>query len=310
MNLSGVRRVLALGALSVALGAFGSCRLFDESLITDGPSNWSAVADRCPVPDSNLLNSGVRRHEGTVALNSLADDMQACGKLIGFDGPDGVIGVSLAAGEKLNITANLRNASSVPIDIGVYLMGACNPANCVKRVDRCPAGRGETLDFVTDKPGNYYIGFDSKAYDKTTLQPLVDVRVTFPRCGDGVVDNGETCDAPGSETCTSDCLARLLPSDLGVPEVEPNNDYPTANHVAVSPGKPFFVSGNIGGGCDLDFFAVDVPEGGYFLHATMLTGTGAECPAGTPPMVLEFAQLNGSLELGDGIVPAATTHRC
>lgn len=36
---------------------------------------------------TKVIDSSVRRHTGIVPLNALADDIQACGALSGFDGP-------------------------------------------------------------------------------------------------------------------------------------------------------------------------------------------------------------------------------
>lgn len=162
-----------------------------------------------------------------------------------------------------------------------------------------------------DTPGTYYFGFDSKAYDQNIYTPQVEVTVTYPRCGDGVLEDGEACDdgnANSDDGCTNLCRAELIDTGLPiVPELEPNNYYVTANVLRLAPDETMVVKGNIGAGCDLDFYLVDVPEAG-FVNVTMLDGNGQDCAAGTPAFVLEFDDPTGNVELGDGVI--AGTNGC
>jgi cysteine-rich repeat protein len=286
---------------------------------TDGMTMvWDVIEDRCPFPDTKVIDSSVRVHTGVVRLNALSDDIQACGALSGFDGPDGVIGMRVAAGERVHVSAEFNTvpgAAVDPVDLGVYLMNTCDPSTCLKRVERCPAGRGEHFAWTTDQSGTYYFGFDSKAYDQNALAPELTVTVTYPRCGDQILDPGETCDdgniMPG-DGCTADCLAELTPHpNLPSMEIEPNNYYVTGNRVLATPGEIIDIGGYIGGDCDLDFFIIDVPEGG-FARVTMLDHNGQECPAGTPEFELEFDDPLGVAELGKAEIPAENggTNHC
>jgi cysteine-rich repeat protein len=321
--------LLRLLGISTAAGALlWSCTLFDEKLhesATGGgtatgtgsagggdtggqAANWNAVEDACPVPESKELSSEVREHNGTYRLNDLADDIQTCGKLSGVDGPDGVLGIELGADERVHVEASfVIEAGEQPpeVDLGVYMMNACDSNTCAKRVERCPPGGGEHFAWSAETGGVYYFGFDSKAYDETMYDPIVQLSVTFPVCGNGQLEKGETCD-DGNRTsldgCSEECLAEV--TDTGQPvEVEPNNYYLTGNVVVLAPGETMAIKGYIGGGCDLDFYMLDIPEGG-FARATMLGEDGQDCPEGTPPFVLEFDDPSGVAELGKAKIPA------
>ncbi len=308
------RRTQLRSTLAVLSGVLlWSCSVFDEELYKQAegqPSGqqWSAIEDQCPYPAAKVLNSDTRYHEGTVKLNDLADDIQACGKLKDFDGPDGVIGIGLAAEERVHVEAQLvspTGKTSPPVDMGVYMMNTCDPNTCLKRVDRCSLGGAEHFAWAANKPGIYHFGFDSKAYDSVVHQPELRVSVTFPRCGDGKLDKGETCDDEDRDSldgCSKDCLAEL--TNVGQPvEVEPNNYYMTGNVVVLGSNETMKIKGHIGGGCDLDFFMLDIPEGG-FARAKLLAEDGKNCPPGTPPLVLEFDDPSGVAELGKAKIPA------
>jgi cysteine-rich repeat protein len=81
---------------------------------------------------------------------------------------------------------------------------------------------------------------------------------TLPRCGDGVVDSGETCDDGdtwGGDGCSPACLA-----EDGALEVEPNDTPATATPLD---GAGF---GALPTG-DVDCWSIDVPELGYVRAA-------------------------------------------
>ncbi|MBI4957754.1 MAG: hypothetical protein HY908_37450 [Myxococcales bacterium] len=299
----------------VALGTEFAGKACREGLCVDAAApGWSAIVDACPVPASAVISSEqAAYHSGTIPLNGLADDIQNCYKLTGFDGPDGILAVEIAAGEKVYLEAELvalPGAATPPVDLGVYTMSACDPATCFARVERCPAGKAESQVLRPDIGGTYYWGFDTKAYDEALHQPTVKVTVVYPRCGDGALDPGESCDdgnSSGGDGCSPDCLAELAMNGGVIPvEREPNNYYEVANSVLFEPGSTTIdIKGFLGGGCDLDFFEFDVPAGG-FARVTMLGQDGQDCPASTPPFSLEFDDPTGTAELGSATIPADT----
>jgi cysteine-rich repeat protein len=313
-------RNLPLLLISASGLLLSSCSGFDPALyqsregVADS-ENWSAIEDRCPVPDVEVLSSDSREHGGTVYLNTLADDVQNVGKLTGVNGPDGVLGFTLAAFERVSISADfVATPGQMPpyVDLALYLLGACDSAAFLRRNDRCTSGLGEDIWWQMDAPSNYYLGFDSRAYDQTMLNPAVDLTVTFPRYGDGVVVKGEACDDSNvndGDGCTHDGLHELQNTGVIMQEKEPNNHPWGGNVVMMSPAETARISGYIGGNCDNDFFAIDVPEGA-FPRVTMLRGDGKDCGPETPTITLEFNRLVGSsnveqVKLGDATIPAA-----
>ena len=333
--------VLAV-ATGAALALVGSCQAYDEELYKNaesggassgggasgaggtagaggstggasgaagtGGGNWSAIVDSCPVPKEKVVNSAIQTHTGTYKLNQLADNIQSCHKLSAFDGPDGVLGFELAGGQRVALDAQFVVAagqSAPPVDLGLCIMGSCDPQTGNARVDRCPPGAGEELYISTANSGTFYLDIDSKKYDTAKLDPEVRVTVTYTVCGNKQIEKGETCDDGNKvigDGCTDECLKELR--DTGIPptEVEPNNHYIAGNVVIVEPGKTVLVKGSIGGGCDLDFFLLDVPEGA-FPRVTMLAADGKDCPAGTPPFPLEFNDPTGTVKLGAAPTP-------
>lgn len=301
-------RARCVGAVMLTFAA--GCSVLDPELYKNAEQGWAAVADACPFPDAQLLSSDIRHNNGVIALSGLADDIQNCAELEDFAGPDGVIGISAAAGELVYLEVDFVREpgdAAPPIDLGIYPMNACDANSCgAEGVERCPPGVGENLAWVAPGPGAYYFGFDAKAYDIVQYTPMLSVDVTFPRCGDGVLDKAESCDdgnIDDGDGCASECLAELANGGEPPIEVEPNNHYTTANVVRAEPGEIVTIKGHIGGGCDNDNYFLDVPEGG-FARVKMLDGNGNECPPGTPEIEMEFDDPSGVADIGDAEIPA------
>ena len=318
---------IAIAPLAVPLIASQlACSVLDEELYhhaeehaeetaTDSGTAGAGIAveigsNRCPVPEDDIISSNDETVSGLVSLSTLSDDIQDCGKLTGFDGPDGVIGIELAAGERVHVEAKFATVPgevAPDVDIGVYLMDGCDPTTCLKRVERCPAGKGEHFAWSTDTQGTYFFGFDTKAYDADLLDPTLEVTVTFPHCGNRELEPGETCDDGNQELgdgCDDECNGELSDANGTVPvELEPNNYYRTGNVLLVGVDEKIQVKGHIGGSCDLDFYFVDIPEGG-FARARLLGEDGQECTSGAPTLVLEFDDPTGAAELGKAKIPA------
>ncbi|MEE9384003.1 MAG: DUF4215 domain-containing protein [Nannocystaceae bacterium] len=303
-------RVSDLALISSVVLCFG-CQVFDEALYQNAEGQRATLGlDSCPYPKERVVSRYDTPAVATLSLNGFADDIQDCGKLTGFDGPDAVVGIQLAAGERVHVGARIVSRpgeGAPPVDVGVYVMDSCDPATCLKRVNRCPPGGGEQIVFSGETQGVYYFGFDTKAYEKSVFDPEMELAVTFPSCGDRIVEPGETCDDGNQKSgdgCDAECHVELSDAGGVVPvEVEPNNFYKAGNVLDVGVGEAIRVKGHIGGGCDLDFFYVDVPEGG-FARATLLGEDGEECPAGSPALALEFDDPSGSAELGKAKIPA------
>lgn len=97
----------------------------------------------------------------------------------------------------------------------------------------------------------------------------------LPRCGDGVVDpglGGETCDDAdtwGGDGCSVSCVI-----EAGLPEVEPNDTWDTANGSGASGSDASQVNGALPAG-DTDCWSVDVPACGAVRVVQAPPCTGA-----------------------------------
>jgi cysteine-rich repeat protein len=276
------------------------------------PANWSSAADWCPLPSTvKPLDSNSREHSGIVALNTMVSDVAEVPTVKGLGGPDGVFAFKVAAGERAAIKYELVTEPGTPapeVDLAMYLMGGCDVATFIRRNDRCPAGQAEDMWWVmNDAPGTYYVGFDSKDYDPAVLDPSVKVTIGFPRYGDGKIDWGEACDdgnRVNGDGCTSDGLWELKSTGAPLQEKEPNNHAAGGNVLVMNVGETMTVIGGTGDTCDVDYFAIDVPQGA-FPRVTMLNFNGGDCDASVGTIGLEFNRAEGKgnveqVKLGDG----------
>lgn len=277
----------------------------------DGGGNWDNAKDWCPVADSELLTSTQRTHTGVVALNTLVSDVAEVPKVPGLDGPDGVFGFKVGAEERVSIRYDFAMGPGEPtpdVDLAMYLMGSCDVASFIRRNDRCPKGVGEDVWWqMNDAAATYYLGFDSKGYDQSVIDPKVKLIVSFPAYGNGVIDEGEACDDSNKvdgDGCTHDGLWELAYATGIVAEKEPNNHPFGSNVLLLGVGQTMTLSATTSGSCDSDFFAVDVPEGA-FPRVTMLDGNGQDCDASYGAITMQFNRLDGTknveqVKLGDG----------
>lgn len=274
--------------------------------------SWDKVADWCPLASTNVMDSSVREHSGLVNMNPLVSDVQEVPKVSGLVGPDGVLGFSLAAGERVSIRYDFDTPSgstAPPVDLAMYLMGSCDVASFIRRNERCPAGQGEDMWWqMNDVPNTYYLGFDTHDYDAGAINLRVKLTVSFPRYGDGVVDFGEACDDSNrinGDGCTADGLWELKNTGVPIQEKEPNNHPFGGNLVIMNPGETATIVGSTGDTCDLDFYSIDVPQGA-FPRVTMLDFNGQPCVAADIGVVsMQFNRLDGTrnveeVKLGEG----------
>jgi cysteine-rich repeat protein len=118
-------------------------------------------------------------------------------------------------------------------------------------------------------------------------------------CGNKVIETGEQCDdgntMPG-DGCDDKCRVELSASRLT--ESEPNDDFTGANVVMLNSTTPALtVHGHLGGRCDFDTFAINVPLNGT-VKATLLDASGAPCPTTMPAMSLSFLMPDGHTRAG------------
>lgn len=215
-----------------------------------------------------------------------------------LSGRDGFFLMDSSAGERWQV---MVRPTAPDQDVAVYFLGNCDERSCRRLQDRCGGGQSEHANFIAPYGGSYIVGIES-----STASPVM-VMLLSPACGDGVLSHGEACDDGNTDEedgCDNLCRTELL--DATANEVEPNDDVILAN-VVVLPGGTgeATVSGTLGGPCDADRYALQVPDGASIL-VTALGASGAACGAATPPMELVLTEI-GEMGFQEWTLGAGTT---
>lgn len=257
-----------------------------------------ALADNCggEIP---LVMPSMGSHPSTGTLD-LSDDFGMyvqCGISQPGPWPEGFFRLNSLAGRRWHI---MIRPDTETMDVLAAIVPSCDDRNCLRAADACGPGGAEHFNFVPDEAGDYLVSVE------TSEPGPVQYMVLSPPCGDGSSQHGETCDDGNSrigDGCTPQCQAELEGSMRG--EVEPNGDLfeknvlffrsPTGNGGTGS----MKVTGNLGGLCDVDRFAVIVPAGGS-LQATLLTGSGEPCPTEQPVTMMRLMDPSTDLQVGRG----------
>jgi cysteine-rich repeat protein len=305
-------------ALAVALGA---CDVFDPGLyradggsdagsddggIVAGPDMTStvpflALADRC---NGELPTLSLSLQEFIVDTTGLSGDFTDLATCTGQEeqGNDGFFAIQMLAGQRWHFHVH---PLSTDVDLALYVVPTCDERSCSvgNAEDECGAGRDEHMSFLAPTSGKYMVGIDSRKSGGGRF----DVLAVRPICGDGMREHSESCDdgnlAPG-DGCDARCRSEL--TSAAPNEVEPNDDYTGANVVMLSAATPVVTTrGRLGGRCDFDMFAIDVPAGGS-IAATLLDANGAACTASAPPVLMTFILPDGHT-IGGSIKGDATT---
>ncbi|UJR79758.1 hypothetical protein [Sandaracinus amylolyticus] len=288
------------------------CFVFDESLYmnrdastptTDGGPPLLALADVCTgeVPVVSF-ESGATSWLRSFDTRGLSDDhtnLSCTGRP--SPGPEGFFAIDMTAGERWHIHVRRRSTGADPV---LYLLRQiCDERNCDRPngLDACRTDSDEHLSLVASATGRYFVGIDSSNSEGFAGS----VEVFRPECGNGVQEHGESCE-PGvnpSLTCSDECRVVLAG---GASEHEVNDDAFMANELDVS-GGAMSVGGRIGALCELDVYAVDVPEGGGSIRASLRTAGGADCPSNTPSTELQLVGADGIVVLGTGTARGTST---
>jgi cysteine-rich repeat protein len=112
------------------------------------------------------------------------------------------------------------------------------------------------------------------------------VRALTPVCGNGRREAGETCDdgnGSNDDRCDGECRQIVA---TGSQETEPNDNWLQENVVRLQDGAAQ-LAGQLAGACDVDRYAVRVPEGAS-LRAAMFGVGGTACDPLPPPVRMRF----------------------
>ena len=233
-----------------------------------------ALSDTCTAEDIPVATSDEAHHPtDTTGLADNFSGFPGCGSDAQLPGPDGFVRLLAAAGDRWHIEAEPEDGD---LDVAIYLLPTCDALACQLLVDRCGPGWAEDFTFVAKTAGEYLIGVDSSTPEGGAL----DLLVLRTQCGDGLVDHGESCDdgnLDAGDGCDPECRIEMSPTDN---EVEPNNWHTAANVIRFDGDGTGSValSGRLGGPCDSDHFALQVPPGAH-IYAAMLDGAELACSA-------------------------------
>lgn len=290
--------------LLVALG--GGCNVFDPALFrqrqdggadggTPGVLPTIALADRCSgaVPE---VVSGTNALLDTTNLANDFSDLAVCtGRAL--PGNDGFFRVRMNAGEQWHFHVRVQGGGAP--DPAIYVLPGCDERSCAGGLDECGQSRDEHMSFRASASREYLVGVDS-ARPGGARYELIALRA---ECGNNTREHGESCEdgnrTPG-DGCDERCRAEL--SGPEATEVEPNDDFTDPN-VLMFPaaGGTLTARGRLGGRCDFDMYAVNVPPGAS-VRATMLDVNGMACGPSEPEYRMAWVLPDGRAEGGLGVV--------
>lgn len=216
-----------------------------------------------------------------IGLEDTMSDYNSCGVTEEQRSSEGFFAIEALASERWHIMARPEDPSA---DVSIQVLSSCDERTCVRSASLCHGGHAEHLNFVAPMGGTYIISLESTSESPVTLL------VVKPPCGDGKVQHGESCDDGNSaarDGCDPSCRAEVLATAPA--ETEPNNELIEANLIRFSDGDTgmMAIAGQIGGACDVDRFALEVPDGSS-IRATVLDATGMPCAADSPMVHLQL----------------------
>ncbi len=290
--------------LLCALASAG-CSVFDPSLYqqradagADATVRPLTLADRCSGALPMLTGpAGDYSFDTTSLANDLSDLATCTGRAL--PGNDGFFRVHMNEGELWHFHVRTLERTADP---AIYVLPSCDERACTGGLDECGDGRDEHVSFRARETRDYIVGIDGSHMGGARYE----LTVVHATCGDGAREHGESCDdhnRTAGDGCDAQCRAELHD---GAVEVEPNDDFSDPNVILPASG-PVTVQGRLGGRCDFDMFAVDVPAGGS-VRATMLDVNGQPCAAGAPEFRMAWVLTDGRTTGGAGVT--SMTNRC
>ncbi|HEY8432405.1 MAG TPA: hypothetical protein VIL20_28735 [Sandaracinaceae bacterium] len=292
--------------------ALTGCFVFDPSLymnVDAGPDGGSSplqgeLAEVCG-DEAPLLALGGQARSYTFAIDTRGRvdserDVSRCTGRI-ESGPDLFLAIDARRGERWHFHARV-DPTVGGANPAIYVLRNCDARACRDGdgLDVCGPGADEHFSFVPDEDARYVVAFDSP--DADGFAGMVEAYRT--ECGDGTQEHGENCD-DGNDVDDDECdnACRRVLTGSSPLEREVNDDAYSANALHLPASGTMSVRGEIDGLCEVDVFAIDVPEGGSITAALRAEG-GGECPPAAAGVVLELLEL---VDLGEPRVRVAGT---
>lgn len=304
-------------ALLVSLVSFSACTVFPSEFPSAGQDagvdagNFAATDD-CSNGSTLSDSSGEERTISLDGLSNAAANLGSC-LATNIDGPEAFIQFrAVSAGERWRISAVPEDSTT---DVVLHVSPSCDTSSCNAMQDRCGAGLEEATTYLTPNPGTFGVGIDTT---EAGMGGNVRVLLQTAICGDGQKQAGEGCDDGNTietDFCTSDCLQVIKTGGFSELEVEANDSFSDANIISLDDlstegtfevAGTAFAQGRLGGLCDVDFFAVQVPAA-HDLAVTMLATDDSPCDAATPAGLTMTLFNPTQLERGPPVVAAAGT---
>lgn len=291
-------------ALLLCVISSTACNVFDETLYLRADAGADATVQRLTLADrcSGAVPL-ITRTTGDYSFDTsgLADDFNDLASCAGrsLPGNDGFLRVHMTAGELWHFHVRTLDRTHNP---AVYILPTCDERSCTGGLDECGDGRDEHISFRARETRDYFVGLDSPRPGGAPYQ-LTIVRAT---CGDGVREHGESCDdrnQVSGDGCDMTCHSELRDNST---EVEPNDDFSDPNLIMPSP-TPVTVQGRLGGRCDFDMFAIELPAGAS-VRATMLDINAQPCSMMAPDFRMAWVLPDGRSVGGTG--ESSATNRC
>lgn len=270
------------------------CFVFDASLYMDAGADGggTAISDTCETTAPMLEvapGTSVTFPVDTMARRDDARDTVACtGRM--ENGPDVFVQIDPELGDRWHFHVRVETGVG-GANPAIYVLSSCDPRECQggDGIDTCGAGADEHFTFVPDVAATYQLAFDS--VDGEGFRGNVEAYRNV--CGDATQSHGESCDDGNADDTVCDSLCRVVLTGASPLEDEVNDDIHLANFLSLAPGSSMAVRGEIANLCEIDVYALEVPEGASIVAALSAEG-GAACGASADGTELELIELSSA----------------
>jgi len=234
------------------------CNVFDESLVPKEGTTGNSLGEDClgdDIPTFVSENSFV-----AIDTSTLRNDRQQL-SCVGqsAQGNDGFFAVEMTKDKKWHF--HVKVTAGTTADPTVYVLDqGCQDSVCQRGwgLNECLPGQDEHFSFFPPHDGRYFVAVDTIGEGGEPMELLA----VEPECGNGVKEHSESCEdgnLDDGDGCDSRCRQEI---EFDASEVEPNDESTANANVLMFDGENARVTGEVGGKCDFDSFAVAVPANG------------------------------------------------